>query len=240
MKKIFSTVLLACGISLLMAFNAVAGDNPAAAPKSGESVKSEEWKTMIWKVLQDTHVSFDYDAVPLDKVAEDLEKKTGLKIQIDKKEKSNPAITLKINGMRLRTALEWLARMSQAHYILKDNAVHFVDGVGDSEGAAPEVLAREKAAREANAEQQKQQIQKKIFELKITVKFEKLSLIDVIHKLNTQFDLNFTMDPRCIDKEIPNITYECKDLKFDEALQAMLKTVNLRYEIKDGAIFIIK
>jgi type II secretory pathway component HofQ len=89
----------------------------------------EDWKKAIRTKLEQK-VSFDFVDVPLEDVVQFLRHLTDLTIVLDPKavESGDPKpITLRVTEMPLGRALDWIVRLADLKYVLRDNAVFITD-----------------------------------------------------------------------------------------------------------------
>jgi hypothetical protein len=118
--------------ALLLSLPALAEDDPrraavlARAERELESAREEPaWKTEITRALE-KRMSFEFAETPLCEAVEHLAGKTGVNMILDRQDtedaKHTP-ITLKVTDMRLGIALDWILKLADLEYTLKDEAV---------------------------------------------------------------------------------------------------------------------
>ena len=99
--------------------------------------EEEDWKKAIRKKL-DQKVSFDFVDTPLEDVVQFLRHLTDMTIVLDPKAlegKDKNTVTLKVTEMELDKALEWILKLVDLKYTLKDNAV-FITEPANAQGDA--------------------------------------------------------------------------------------------------------
>jgi tetratricopeptide (TPR) repeat protein len=92
-----------------------------------ESEEEQKWKQKLNQVL-DSEVSFDFIATPLDDVVAFLRSLKKVNIVIDKASLADRAggldVTLKLEKVKFRDALEWVLRLLNLKYTLENGAVY--------------------------------------------------------------------------------------------------------------------
>lgn len=101
----------------------------ATASPSGLSAPEEppipEWENHIRQQLE-KRISFDFVKTPLGDVVAFFTNLTGLNFVLDPaavEESAKRPITLKVNDMRLAAALDWILRLNDLTYVLRDEAI---------------------------------------------------------------------------------------------------------------------
>jgi len=89
-----------------------------------EGRQAEKWKTDIQRQFE-KRISFDFVDTPLDDVLCFLSSLTGTNIVLDRAalQDGEVPVTLKVNDMRLGAALDWILRLVNLNYVLRDEAV---------------------------------------------------------------------------------------------------------------------
>lgn len=94
-----------------------------AATSFGEEVEEQEWERRIKEALN-KKVTFDFVETPLQDVVNFLSSLVDVTIVLDTAAtKDAPSVTLRVNDMRLQSALNWILKLVALKYTLKDEAV---------------------------------------------------------------------------------------------------------------------
>jgi hypothetical protein len=90
----------------------------------GEEVKPQEWELRIQEAMN-KKISFDFVETPLQDVISFISSLTDVTIVLDQEaiRDEAPTVTLKVNDMRLEAALNWVLKLVNLKYTLKDEAV---------------------------------------------------------------------------------------------------------------------
>jgi len=90
----------------------------------GKTEKEEAWKSDIRKKLQ-RKVTFEFVDTPLDEAVSFLRSLANVTMIVDPKVIAGgaPAINLRVTDMSLDLALEWILKLADLEYALKDNAI---------------------------------------------------------------------------------------------------------------------
>ena len=94
------------------------------AASIGKTVREEAWKTDINKKLQ-RKVTFEFVDTPLEEAINFLRGLAGVTMIVDPRVLANnpPPINLRVTDMSLNLALDWILRLAELEYALKDNAI---------------------------------------------------------------------------------------------------------------------
>ncbi|MBI2190986.1 MAG: hypothetical protein HYU36_03240 [Planctomycetes bacterium] len=84
-----------------------------------------EWKKGILQQME-KRVSFDFVDTPLQDVMAFLQNLTGVNIVLDPQATGggDASVTLRVNDMRLSAAMEWILRLVNLKYVLRDEAIY--------------------------------------------------------------------------------------------------------------------
>ena len=95
-----------------------------ASAFGGDEVKAPEWEARI-KEAMGTKISFDFVETPLQDVISFISSLTDVTIVLDSEaiKDQPPTVTLRVNDMRLEAALNWVLKLVNLKYTLKDEAV---------------------------------------------------------------------------------------------------------------------
>lgn len=97
--------------------------NRKAPSFSGDAVQEQEWERKIKEALN-KKVTFDFVETPLQDVVNFLSSLVDVTIVLDTVAvKDAPNVTLRVNEMRLQSALNWILKLVALKYTLKDEAV---------------------------------------------------------------------------------------------------------------------
>jgi len=90
----------------------------------GEDVKPQEWEARIREAMG-KKISFDFVETPLQDVIAFVSSLTDVTIVLDAEaiKDEAPTVTLRVNDMRLEAALNWVLKLVNLKYTLKDEAV---------------------------------------------------------------------------------------------------------------------
>jgi len=119
--------MLAAGIALAFAAPSIAAEEKAPPPdKKRAAAPAKKAKPADVRV-EAGKASMDYSKTPMRDVVFGLQRATGLNIVLHPDlQKANPVITLKVNNMRLGSALHWICELADATYVLQDQAIFIV------------------------------------------------------------------------------------------------------------------
>jgi type II secretory pathway component GspD/PulD (secretin) len=99
-----------------------------AATSFGEKMEEQEWERRIKESLN-KKVTFDFVETPLQDVVNFLSSLVDVTIVLDTTAtKDAPNVTLRVNDMRLQSALNWILKLVALKYTLKDEAVFISKG----------------------------------------------------------------------------------------------------------------
>ncbi|MBM4038495.1 MAG: hypothetical protein FJ290_08270 [Planctomycetes bacterium] len=94
-----------------------------AATHLGEEIEEQEWERKIKESLN-KKVTFDFVETPLPDVVNFLSSLVDVTIVLDTPAvKDAPNVTLRVNEMRLQSALNWILKLVALKYTLKDEAI---------------------------------------------------------------------------------------------------------------------
>lgn len=106
---------------------ALSEDTGKAETKEAEPKEAEgpSWKRKINKILDEKKVSIFFTETPLSKVLQFFGDLTKIDFVADLEEGVDPLVTIRVNSMRLRNVLNWIAKLSKTKWELKDEAIYF-------------------------------------------------------------------------------------------------------------------
>lgn len=110
--------------------NRKAGMASVPMPKD-KPIAGDDWKKEIRAKLQ-KRISFEFVDTPLTEALGMIVDETGVKMSVDAALAKALPINLRVKDMKADLALDWLLRLTQARYILKDRSV-VVLGTGEGE-----------------------------------------------------------------------------------------------------------
>ncbi len=97
--------------------------NRKAPSFSGDQAEEQEWERKIKEALN-KKVTFDFVETPLQDVVNFLSSLVDVTIVLDTAAtKDAPPVTLRVNEMRLQSALNWILKLVALKYTLKDEAI---------------------------------------------------------------------------------------------------------------------
>ena len=122
-----------------IAADAQAGKAVAAKTKAGndaQALRDELWKTDITDKLQ-RKVTFEFQGTPLLDAIGFLRQLTNVTMIVEPKlARENPIVNLKVNDMPMDLAMQWILKLCDAEFELRDKAVYIHKGLGAVEQKA--------------------------------------------------------------------------------------------------------
>lgn len=168
----------------------------------------------------DDRISLDFADTPVTDVVAFLHDTSGINMMLDPDavEDEGPLITLKVEEMRLRKALDIiLKRFAMLDYVVRDDGL-FIASKGAFAGHLPDLTG-------AYADEDvlaAQEVEKKL-DKRITVEFADLPLAKAIHQLADMLDVNVALEAATMPADsLPRITLKAKDLKGSDAFALVL------------------
>lgn len=109
------------------------GDEPVVGvPSDTKQHRDEKWKIELEKALRERRVSFDFVDTPLGDVLAFLNSIADVNMVLDSTALAKPRdvdmpVTLKVQDMRLGSALTWILRLCDLTYVITGQAVFITD-----------------------------------------------------------------------------------------------------------------
>jgi len=202
---------------------------PKQAPeKAGPPVA---WEKLIEEKLN-KKISFDFVETPLQDVVAFVSSLSDITIVLDPQAVKGkaPAVTLRVQDMRLGSALQWVCKLAGLTCVPLDGALFVTTAARaraaareDGEGADLRKLPRPLADAMGK---------------RITFDFVETPFQDVVAFLSSLADICLVVDPQAIAGREPTVTLRVAGMPLDQALRWVCRVIELTYTGRDGAVFI--
>jgi len=217
------------------------GDRPVGAdqppPKDAKPAPAPVNDPTIAEVRKklERKVTFEFVDTPLDEALTFLSQLVGVKMTLDPKvaASAKTKINLRVTDMTVDLALQWVLKLADLDYLIADGAVVvWKPGARAAPAASPAAPAGDSGA-------WVQDTRKKLSR-KVSFEFVDTPLEEAIAFLNSLAKVNIIIDPKVAAKGATKtaITLRVQDMEMGTALTWVLRLANLKYEFRDGAVFI--
>lgn len=147
-------------------------------------------------------------------------------------------ITMKAKEMSVRAALNHLANMLHARYLVVDQAVLFCLRAVDDEGRLDEAEHQLSNAVGTTRETTWGKDILKNLDQTVTLDLQDSSLQEVLGFLQKTSDSNIVIDPTVLSMRPPPVTLRVESMKLRFVLNHVMRLYGLRYQLRDEAVFI--
>ncbi len=200
----------------------IEGVEPVPAKKGHDTA----WKKEMNKALDKKEISFTFTEIPLSRILQFFRLKTEINFVADLEEGVDPRVTFFAYQLRLRKALNWIAKLSGTKWELKDEAVYFGK---DIEGVEPV------PTKKGHGADWEKEINKILDKKEISFTFTEEPLSQALRLLEDLTDIDFVAD---LEEGVdPRITLDANQLALRKALKWIAIVSKTKWELKDGTIY---
>jgi hypothetical protein len=213
-------------LALILLAGCVGTHKPTDPPVSKARVRTK-WEKETLETLESRKVSFCFVETQLTKVLEFLSDLTGLRMTANLEEGIDPPVTLRVNRMALRHALNWIATLTRMQWglVVEAEKIYFTPS---AEGLLiPDDLhgwderTRDRYAETLDTE-------------KVSFFFAETQLTRTLSFLAELTELDFI--PILEDGVNPPVTLRAKEMKLSKALDWLGSLTGTEWGMRDGAI----
>ena len=158
------------------------------------------------------------------------------KVLTDKK----TTVSIGVKAMKLRFVLNHIMRLTNLRYVIIDQAVFITRLPEDDQGMFEKTeksLAEAKVVGSADQTPWGKDILAQL-DQEVTLDFQDTSLEDVVDFLQRTAKINLLLDPKVVTDQSPTVTIRVEAMKLRFALNHIMRLVNLRYQLRNEALFI--
>ncbi|MFH1732777.1 MAG: hypothetical protein ABIF82_14155, partial [Planctomycetota bacterium] len=181
----------------------------------------------------DEPVSFDFIATPLDDVAAFLGRLKRINVIVDKKAaegRGSLDVTLRLEKLRFKDALDWICRLTDLTYTVRDNAILITSRARMTELDQKRTVHYDHDAWKP--------LEDKMDGL-VSFDFIATPLDDVVAFLCNLKGVNIVVDKKAIEgRKDLDVTLRLDKVAFKDALAWICRDLDLGYTVRGGAIFI--
>ena len=189
--------------------------------------------------LLNLHLTVDFPELDIEDVVTFLQRNTKVNFVLDPAliaAGATPPVSLRLNDVSLKTALEFIALQTRCHWEIRDEAV-FITAAADSshdDDAAGTAGNATGPAPDVSAELTLQ------LEQQININWQEISVEEAVDFLRHNTNVNYVMDPRIYaNAALPPISLRASNMQLQTVLRWIERMTDLRIAIHHDVIYLL-
>ena len=190
----------------------------------------------------DQEVTLDFQDTRLEHVVGFLQQTAKINLLLDPKVLTDQslAVTMRVEAMKLGFVLNHIMRLTNLRYVIIDQAAFITRLPEDDQGLFEKnekSLAKAKVVGAADQTPWGKDILQKL-DQEVTLNFEVTRLEEVVFFIRKATGITLLLDPKVLTDQSPTVTMRVEAMKLRFVLNHIMRLVNLRYQLRNEALFI--
>ena len=189
----------------------------------------------VFDQLDQTIVSFTFNEQPVADAIDFFATLGKVNIVLDRgKLEKDQTVTLKLNNVKLATALELLAEQLDLRYTIRERVVF----VSDEEGVAKRIAGAARTGLSSWPAYRNRRTWRKLQNTIISFTFNELQAMEAVDFLQTLGEVRITLDPTKLKAPKRTVTLKLSNVPLEVAVKLLAEQLDLTYVIRDGVVFV--